>query len=125
MMKTRKIGECFEYDGVTLKVVASCSCVDCYFVDTCTIEPDNKPLEAGFCSAIYRTDKKSVKFVRTGAHLKFIMLVKEHIDDLLHEAESMEEACKGKKEEDFYSGMIHGVDLLKDYIKRISKSRNS
>lgn len=49
-----------------------------------------------------------------------LALINEHIDDLLHEAESMEEACQGKEEEEFYSGMIHGLDLMKDYIKRIS-----
>ena len=40
------------------------------------------------------------------------------IDGLIHYAEVLEESFKGRKEEEFYSGMIHGFDLLKEFIKR-------
>lgn len=49
-------------------------------------------------------------------------LLKE-IEAQLEYARGMEEAFRGNKEpENFYSGMIHGLGLIKLYIKRKSKT---
>lgn len=119
MMKTRKIGTTFEYEGVLIEVVRDDDCAGCYFFDICG--RGQKPEKAGFCSEPNRKDGRAVRFVRID---KF-QAINKKIDDLLHEANQMEEACAGKKEEEFYSGMIHGLDLLKEFIKRKFDSRNS
>ena len=113
-MRTRKIGTRFLYNGVSVEVVESASCNDCFFYDMCSRTDITRPEEAGYCSATRRRDGKSVKYLRVEA----LTLINEQIENLLHEANNMEEAYAGKKEEEFYSGMIHGLDLLKEFIKR-------
>jgi|GEM_PF-2051047 len=61
----RKIGEQFDYNGVTLEVCGakaqpSNPCGDCYFLgsDRC-FEIITK---TGFCSDVFRSDKKDVYF---------------------------------------------------------------
>lgn len=113
-MRTRRIGTNFQYNGVYLEVVESCNCVGCFFYDMCTRSDETRPQEIGTCSAARRKDGKSVKFLP----LAPIRCIKEQIDNLLHEANQMETDYAGRKEEEFYLGMIHGLDLLKDFIKR-------
>lgn len=112
-MRTRKIGERFEYEGVTLEVVEDMRCMGCYFDEMCE-RGFNAQDEVGECTSLNRPDRKSVKFVQAD-HLG---LIKEQIDYLLHEANQMEGDYAGKREEEFYSGMIHGLELMKDFIKR-------
>ena len=55
----RKIGEVFECDGKTVKIVEGGVCTDCDLYDNgkfCNKE------QIGFCSEVYRKDKKSVIF---------------------------------------------------------------
>ena len=59
----RKIGETFEYDGKKLKVVDKddSKCDECFFYNkNCTYKKD----VIGFCSKEFRTDVKSVMFVK-------------------------------------------------------------
>ena len=113
-MISRKIGSRFLYNGVSVEVVASDNCKDCFFYEMCTRTDRTRPDEAGYCSATRRRDGKSVKYLPVAA----LTLIKEQIDNLLHEANQMEEDYAGRKEEEFYSGMIHGLALLNEFIKR-------
>lgn len=117
-MITRKIGERFNYEGVTLEVVEGKSCSGCYFKGTCHYD-DKASSASGNCVSMSRADGKSVVFVPVDT----LTLIKEHIERLLYEANQMEEAYAGRKEEEFYSGMIHGLALISDYIKRKFENR--
>lgn len=57
-MKTRPIGERFEIDGQEYEVVEMSGCVECDFDRCCTDD------QKGECSALTRTDGRSVIFVR-------------------------------------------------------------
>ena len=59
-MWERKIGEEFDYNGITLKVVEDDNCSNCYF----GFLPDcyNKREVTGGCSRTERRDKTSVIF---------------------------------------------------------------
>lgn len=120
-LRTRRIGELFEYEGILLEVVNARSCAGCFFDAMCNLEDKTKPEIAGFCSDTTREDHASVKFVPV---LSDDCVLKE-IDKLLIYATNMEDAYAGKMEEEFYSGMIHGLNLMKLYIKRRRKHRNS
>lgn len=117
-MITREIGTRFEFEGVLLEVVEARRCGDCYFYERCNRSDCDRPEEAGWCSSARRTDSKPVKFVVID---KF-KLLNAQIDDLLHFANQMEEDYAGRKEEEFYSGMIHALELIKEFIKRKFKS---
>lgn len=119
-MNARKIGERFEYEGILLEVVNSRSCAGCFFDAICNSEDKTKPEIVGLCSSTTREDHVSVRFVQV---LSDDCVLKE-IDNLLNYATNMEDAYAGKMEEEFYSGMIHGLNLTKLYIKRRRK-RNS
>lgn len=58
----RKIGEQFDYNGVTLEVAEDTNgnyCGDCYFLNNCVFKLINK---TGNCSAKIRSDNRSVHF---------------------------------------------------------------
>lgn len=60
MIMERKIGERFEYDGVTLEVCAEKECTECYchFNNVCIKSLDL----AGYCGPSSRSDNTSVIF---------------------------------------------------------------
>lgn len=58
----RKIGEVFEHEGVKLEVVeAKGSCGECHAPNNGGV-PCGKTADWGFCSPIFRSDRKSVFF---------------------------------------------------------------
>lgn len=58
---TRPIGEVFEMEGVTLKVVEGSECRGCYYEDGA---PNcSSPIGTGFCGESARSDEKNVVFV--------------------------------------------------------------
>ena len=56
----RKIGEQFEYDGITLEVVNQLGCKGCYFLFKKVCIKDLGII--GYCGSSRRTDKKPVIF---------------------------------------------------------------
>lgn len=58
-MKTRQIGEVFNFENVNLEVVAANGCLECYFVDKYCLNFDIHNI-VGACSKLHRTDKKPV-----------------------------------------------------------------
>ena len=60
----RKIGEKFSFDGDTLEVVETTgnSCKSCYFGKVLWCRFESIINTTGECSALYRNDKKYVKF---------------------------------------------------------------
>lgn len=58
----RKIGEQFEYDGITLEVVKQESCEGCYFFNIFKLRYCNNSEIKGHCLMSLRSDKKMVIF---------------------------------------------------------------
>lgn len=66
---TRPIGEIFEHNGVTLKIVASKYCKNCYFNNEkkqyCEIGIKSENLSSvGLCSPLFRNDHTGVSFIK-------------------------------------------------------------
>ena len=66
-MIERKVGEVFQFRGVTLKVESSLTCNECYFngyyASGCCPHGRKVPASRGQCSANRRTDNQYVQFV--------------------------------------------------------------
>lgn len=58
----RKIGERFDYNGVTLEVVKQLGCKGCYFFNMLDMSDCNNLEIRGHCGISFRTDKKPVIF---------------------------------------------------------------
>ena len=58
-MEYHEIGERFEYGGVTLEVVESTTCADCFFLDhlLCILDDNHK-----YCGSGQRNDMKSISY---------------------------------------------------------------
>ena len=58
-MEYHEIGERFEYGGVTLEVVESTTCADCFFIDhlLCILDDNHK-----YCGSGQRNDKRSISY---------------------------------------------------------------
>lgn len=92
----RKIGEVFEYEGKTLKVVETANnlCFDCYFFDGVNCQRTER--EGGECSDSKRADYKPVIFVE----------VKDEQPQELNLCEILKDCPQG---ETFWSPMLDGV----------------